>query len=353
MTASSVAEFGWPGGDDPGELRFPHEVTPALREALLATLSPLLPLIDRRAVIRALTPPIGAVGRFSVAGGGAAYFVRVSARWGEPQLEQAITGYLRDRNLAVNHLEIAGAILDFEGERLRLDVRELIAGRHFNGARRDLATLAGTLAECHAQLRAFPDKESVRENAARRFTRLATVRDAMRSALGDRDWTFFNDDPGWGAANAAWLQMLVEHFEPAFDRLPGAQCLHAQIHRANVLYHLADAQPVLVDWEEAVHTFAPVAWDLAYFIQRFCLHDDADRATLQDRLVAVRMSYGGWVPGISEMMRQIAWLSMVTIIRNRQAQGTMNPLAEYQKFVRLERQAHEMGSLIDGNLTAT
>src|SRR5581483_10044467 len=133
-----AAEFGWPGGDRPGELDFPHRVDAKLADALLATLRSHLGDL-KNAELRALTPPAGAIGRFSLVSPRHAFFLRVSARHGEPSLEQAITAWLRDRGVSVNHLELAGVAFDFENEHLRLDVRELIRGRHFDDSLNDLS----------------------------------------------------------------------------------------------------------------------------------------------------------------------------------------------------------------------
>ncbi len=332
------AEFGWPGGDRPGELRFEFPVRPELREALQRVLGFAV------AEVRGLTPGEGAVGRFAVTGGdGAEWFVRVSARWGEPELEQAITGFLRKRGLAVNHLEQAGLRLGWAGEPLRVDVRERVRGRHFDGSIDDLWALARALADCHAMLRDVPQADRVRELAARRFSRLEETRARIKQELGRGNFGFFCQDQSWARAHAGWLGALVESFQARCDLLPGSQCLHGQIHQANVLYA---PRPVLVDWEEAVQTFAPVQWDLAYFVQRFCLHDAPAREVARARLSAVREAYGAPLGDIRGMMRHVAWLSVVILAGYHQA-GIQSPLAEYDKFVRLEEQARGLEAVLE------
>jgi hypothetical protein len=254
-------------------------------------------------------------------------------------LEQAITGFLRDRGVTANHLVEAGLRLEWRGESLRVDLRERIRGRHFDGSLEDLQALARALADCHRMLRDFPEAARVRELAARRFARIEEMRGRMKEELARRNFGFFCQDESWGRAHADWLAALVDGFGARCDLLPGSQCLHGQIHQANVLYAPG---PVLVDWEEAVQTYAPVQWDLAYFVQRFCLHDSAPRQTVRSRLAAVRGAYDAPLGDVCEMMRHTAWLSMVILVGYRQA-GIESPVAEYGKFVRLEEQAREMG----------
>lgn len=339
--ASRQAEFGWPGGDQPGELRFEAEVEAELQRALKDTLEGE---IGKCGEMRALTSPHGAIGRYAVTGAdGREWFVRVSARWGEPALEQAITCHLQKNGLLVNHLVVAGLRFEWRGEALRVDVRERVRGRHFDGSLQDLQALARTLASCHALLRSFPEESRVRELTARRFATLEETQARMKSELARGNFAFFCHDASWARTHADWLAALVEGFHARCDLLPASQCLHGQIHQANVLYAPA---PVLVDWEEAVQSFAPVQWDLAYFVQRFCLHDELAESAARERLAAVREAYGAPLGDLCGMMRHVAWLSTAILVGYHQA-GIESPLPEYGKFVRLEEQARGLAGLLE------
>ncbi len=345
---SKRAEFGWPSGDHPGEVSFATPVAPEVRAAILAALAPIWPG-SSDATLTALTPPDGVVSRYRITFGEATHFLRVSIEWGDPALEQAITAWLRDHDVSVNHLDLAGLHVSFAGTDFRLDTRAFVPGRHFDGSLADLHSLAALLAKCHRCLRDFPQRDTVRAHSIARSQRLDIARTNIAAALQRRDWAYFSDDLQWAPQHEAWLTEMTRSFDPYYDRLPGAQCLHAQVHRANVLFHSSDAQPVLVDFEEAVQTFAPVTWDLAYFLQRFCLHDSPDAETFAARFATVRAAYGAWPGGVVEMMRQAAWLSIAIIIASRHDQGIVNPVAEYQKFVTLEEQARRLAPWIEGD----
>jgi hypothetical protein len=165
----------------------------------------------------------------------------------------------------------------------------------------------------------------------------------MKEELARGNFGFFCQDASWAQSQSQWLGGLVEGFQARCDLLPPSQCLHGQIHQANVLYAPA---PVLVDWEEAVQTYAPVEWDLAYFTQRFCLHDGPPRDLARERLGAVREAYGAPLGDVSAMMRHVAWLSAVILTEYHQA-GVQSPLGEYEKFVRLEEQARDLRGLLE------
>jgi hypothetical protein len=106
-----------------------------------------------------------------------------------------------------------------------------------------------------------------------------------------------------------------------------------------VVFRSIDGAAVLVDFEESVHVFGPPAWDLAFLVQRFCLCDDPSPSVGLQRLAVVAEAYGGPLPGLATMMRQAAWFSMATIIDLRMSHGVVTPMDEYDKFVRLARQA--------------
>ena len=345
------AEFGWPGGDRPGEIAFRSPVADGVRDAIVAVVADALPEFRDGATLMALTPPDGAIGRYRLATSKSACFVRVSARIGDAQLEQAITGWLKTNGLAVNHLEIAGLPLSYGGHDLRIDVRELLDARHDNSTVEDLQKVAIAVSECHRLMRNFPQIAEIKARASERFSKLADVRHAMSEALAEKRWDAFSSDETWAARNADWLRAMVDGYAPRFDKMQGAQGLHAQVHRANVLFRRVDNQAVLLDFEESVQTFAPVAWDMAYFVQRFCVSDGPEDSLLRERLEAVRDAYGSPVPGLAEMMRQTAWFSMAILFDYHQ-RGIVSPVAEYDKFVRLETQARKLAGILGAHFDA-
>lgn len=335
-----TAEFAWPGGDRPGRLEFSHPVPEELQHALLDRLAELRQHAPSPADrVTALMPPKGPLGRFRVMQRDRELFVRVSARWAHPQLEQALSGFLAAHGIAVNHLEVAGAEFGYGGKSYRLDVRPLLAARHFDGSLEDIRSLALSLRSCHAVLRDFPAEGQVRTLAEERFGRLQQVVIAMRELVAGEQWERLSRDPHWGARHADWLRQMVAEADLRFDLEPGAQCLHAQVHRGNVLYRLNDNAPVLLDFEDAVHTFAAPLWDTAHLVQRFCLHDAPPPETLAGRLATVREAYGAPVADLSLMMRRIAWFSMAILVGDHLYDGASAPPAEYDKFVFLETQA--------------
>lgn len=339
------AEFAWPGGDRPSNPNFQHALSGTdtfvqmIKQALASSFSPVLEPDVR---LRALRMPDGPVGRYLLTSSGKSWFIRVSSRWGNPELEQSITRFLTNQGVHVTVLLVAGRPLPWNGQVLRVDVRPMIEGRHYNGSEDDLRRLAATLAACHRALSHFSRADAVRAATAARNRRLEKICHRMDAALKRGDFRVFAERASWAAEHRDCLLELTKEFEPRLDQDPHAQCLHGEIHLGNVVFCSTNGSAALLDFEESVHVFAPPAWDLAFFVQRFCLYDDPPRAVGLQRLSIVANAYGRPLPILAKMMRQGAWFSIVTILDMRISLGIVTPVSEYDKFVRLARQARAL-----------
>ena len=338
IPSARPAEFGWPQGDVAGAVAFRELVPPGIPRAVAAVLAPRLPgLAD--ADWHALSADQWPNGRYRVVAGEGAWFVRVSELLGEPQLEVSVINHLAASGVPVNVPVVIGAPFEWEDRQYRVDARPFLEGaRHTDGSLADLAALGRSLATCHRSLINFPQAATIRNAAKTRYRRLTGVVTFAGETASAGAWKRLAELAPWGEENAAWISTMAAEFETGFVDASGAQCLHGEIHRANVLF-TADGQAVLLDFEEAVHNFAPSAWDLAYAIQRFCLHDDPPPALFRTRLSAFESGYGAPVPDLRPMMRQIAWLITAVLIELCVEGRQIKPAAEYAKFVRLERQA--------------
>ncbi len=335
-----MAEFGWPGGDIPGDLEFRHEppkpIVDSLRKSLAGDLPPVL---EPTAQIHALFSKDGPAGGYRLSMTDGSWFIRVTSRWGQPDLERRLVQHLVDRGVAANPLAVAGAELTWERRRFRVDVRPLVLGRHFTGSFAELSSLASTLAACHRALAIFPGADQVRRAAVDRNRRLEEVRSILGRSLAAGDFKAFGEHAAWAAQHGEWLTTLVERYAPRLDERPDAQCIHGEIHPGNVIFEDNDGTAVLVDFEESAHVYAPPAWDLAWLVQRFCLRDGPSPSLLRQRLDAVTEAYGAPLPALPEMMRQAAWHSMVNIVSQYVFAHLLTPRSELEKFVHLEQQA--------------
>lgn len=327
LASLSQAEYGWPGGDRPGVLEFTH-AAPIAATAVVRSL-----LDDPKAIVQALHSSAAITGRCEVQSRGRRYFAKITARLGYPELEEGVVRFLAAEGFLVTRPVRLGAQMQAEGRDFRVDLIEFLEGEHPANRRDVTLEIAQTLGAMHHALRAYPRAAEIRQIAQRRYQDLAATVAEMQAALMQREWTFFNEQAAWAEQHAEWLCEMAERFSPHFHEAPEAQCLHGQVHPANIL--IVAGQPAFLDWEECVQTFAPPAWDVAYFVQRFCLN----AGWKVEETAAIAAAAGVDFQALPAWMIESAWLSIATLIQQRRGAGVIAPPAEYDKFIALQRQA--------------
>ena len=343
--ALEQAEFAWPGGDNPGELNFEESVCSDYAKYILRSLEKVFPSWSAEDCrVTSLYPTDGIVGRYRITSPEDILFVRISSRMGHPILEKEVVDYLVVDGVSVNSI-IYSEKIEWQGKTYRLDVRPFLDGRHFDGSNDDVGMLAGTLRILHRSFKTFRGEGRVKDLASKRYRRLSRIMELVAHSLRVRRFDIFAEYAIWTKENEDWLNEMAEQFDPKIQCHAAAQCLHGEIHPGNVVF-LADGAPVLLDFEESVHVYAPPSWDLAFFVQRFSLSDNPDRVTLMDRLELIAKEYGRPLPKLAETMRQASWLAMAVIFDLYITYNIVTPLSEYEKFVRLERQARNLEGIL-------
>lgn len=338
------AELAWPGGDTPGKLGFKAKVADSAAEIIIKALRQVFPdahIDDYH--LAALQPYSGIPGRYRFSGKIGDWFIRISTRLGHPELEKSIIDHLSASGLTLNPI-VAFRLVEVDGQQCRLDVRPFLQGRHFNGSLDDIAGVTRHLRLVHGALAKFAAAGRIQQIAIQRYEELAGIKDTMAHCLARGDFAIFAEQAEWAREQASWLRDLVEGFDPRLHLIPQAHCIHGEVHPGNVIFAPA-GEAVLVDFEESVHHFTSPAWDLAFLVQRFCLGDGPDETLLRERLAVVAAQYGAPLQGLSGMMRQIAWYSVVMLLYYR-LNRVVSPRSEYDKFVRLERQARTLEHIL-------
>jgi hypothetical protein len=167
------------------------------------------------------------------------------------------------------------------------------------------------LVASHRALSSFPQSDTIRAIARERFQQFDGAQERIAAALRDTNFGIFIGQEAWATEHQDWLAEMVREFEPRFD-LPAHSAFMGRCTSGNVLFD-DSGSAILLDWEEAVYTFAPPALDLAYFVQRFCLRDDPTPDVLRQRMDTITTHYRP-PPPLAEMMRQLAWMSIAAIV---------------------------------------
>jgi hypothetical protein len=337
-------ELGWIGEAPSGEILFEHDLLQApWKQELIETVHAAFPPSVGAGEMISLQPTAGPAGSYRFSGKTGSWFVRVSSRWGSPEIEMDLVNFLVERGVSVNLFMIVGVELEWEGLSYRVDVRELIDGRHYDGTKTDVSSVAEAIRRCHHALRDFPRAEEVRSNRRVIAETHTKTRNSIADALRRDDFEIFGPSESWAITNKQFLSELVDGYEPNQMDLEGAQCIHGDLHPGNVIYQ-GSGKAMLIDFEYSPAAFAPVEWDLAYLVQRFCLRQLSGSA-LTEGLETVARVYGTPMRDLADAMRQTCWYC-VTAAQVLCAQGIVVPVSEYEKFAMMSEQANEMRGLL-------
>lgn len=322
------AEFAWPGGDRPGGA--------VAQDMQSHQANRILDLLwgDWRCGVenfRMVTPANGVIGRFRLDRREASYFVRVTHRLGEGDLERRLLSELLDQGCNVNPILDQRVVKGCDGESVRIDIRPFSAGCHWDGSTQSLESLGRSLAELHRQLRQVSMASEVSELSNKRGRRLDEACQKLQHGLSTGQ-ALNHSGQEWFHTNSDWLRDQFRGFSVRrLMRAEDAQIVHGELHRANVMFMACD--PLFLDWEEAVHLYVSPGWDIAYVIQRFCA--DASNQVRADRIGSLCRGYGQLPESTRQMLRDIGRVSLLIVADLEWFSGFQTPISELNKFKHL------------------
>jgi hypothetical protein len=345
VRAEKKVVLGWPGGDVPGEPGFSVQLPEVRRRELLAAIQNLPLPIGSALDIKALTVPETFAGRYRLQTKEESFFVKIGQLAGNPSLEKRLGDFLEQNGVTVNPLLYSGYVTDCAAEQYRIDLRPFIKGRHYNNSLEDLARLVAGVQKMHEALRRFDHTDEVRSAAGKRNRELAGIHRRLKEELAASSFQeLFGPLHEWAAAHAGQLSAVAASGTFDWHERGAAQCLHGELHAGNVIFCPTGA--VLLDFEEAVHVYAPPLWDLAYLVQRFCLADYPEPSLLARRIEVIRREYGPLpLDGLAAMMQEIACFALCVLLDLRINRQLICPQNEYEKFIRLHQQAASLQPL--------
>jgi hypothetical protein len=206
-----------------------------------------------------------------------------------------------------------------------------VGGRFANADEADLARVGRGIGRLHRALARMPQASQIREACAARLSLLEARRRAL--AVGQ---VAFGPAPQRLARVAAKLSLGVER---------GGQPLHGDLNPGNILLPLDGADPVVLDLEDARHTFGPPRLDLALAIERFCL-DSADDRRVLSLVEALLQGYAATGAPLhfedGELAHALLFVNLraLCLLAELESRGERRPAEEWRKFLGLVA-AHE------------
>lgn len=205
---------------------------------------------------------------------------------------------------------------------------QYIASRFAAATTSDMRNLGSSIATMHSALRQYPAAADIKQASASRTAMLHARRDAICSGL---------QSPG---PMPQQLRELLKNETALFsllDDAPGNQALHGDLVFGNILFPLDGGMPVILDFEDTLISYLPLALDLALALERFVLFPEPDdnKALLlgSEMLKAYRQGpdYGFLSCTLSDALRFLSVRALVTLAE-MEAQGSTVALTEWEKF---------------------
>lgn len=242
--------------------------------------------------------------------------------------EIKILDYLFKNNAAVNPI-VYSKIIDFESDLLRIDIRPYIESRFFNNSKEDIYKLGKGLGEIHKLLKKFEPKECLKKNSIKRYESLKSIKELIKQENDS-----FSDYSGWIKKNSSLLNEFEKKFDPFFHLYREASLIHGEVHPGNVIFSKKNDKIFFIDFEESVHTFAPITWDIGFVVQRFFLNDLPKKEIIKKRIDIFESGYGKKLPPFFDMMEQIVFFSL-SVVFNLALNGVFTPVSELIKFSKI------------------
>lgn len=239
-----------------------------------------------------------------------------------------------------------GEMYPLAGDGRVIECLPYIDGHHFQDEPQCLIKLGEALKRLHQVLEQMPLSRDVAASSEIWEQRL----DKGRAALAEGTACSRNDDlNNWLDRNKDYLGRVQTGWLSLFD-IPGErQPVHGDLNRGNVFFEKTSEKVWLLDFEDAPFAMMSRLMELAFVIQRFCLHDEAEPAVVSGRMDQIFEGYGELLPGLEmlpDLWRLWCYRSTVRIFCRVFENRLIFDSSELDKFVHLEQQAMRYASLV-------
>lgn len=333
-------EYGWPGARDKGDLAYSNIVSSIHKDCIFEAVIRLLP--KKEFDITRLHESSEITGSYKIKSDDEEYFLRISERMGDIELESSIYQKLIESGVNVNKSIVIGETITFESGDYRLDIREFLRGNHFQEKESELISLVSELKKFHQALRNYENAHEVQSNQNKINQAHEKQAKDLISELEKSNYEIFFERENWARSHKYWLlESLPFYLEMSKKYLNDKemQVIHGQIQPGNIIFNNNGAN--IFDLETTVKSFGNVSWDLAYLFQRFCLINNPTNKEISSRMKIIEEYYPEAMRNIADRMRVISIYNIISAVDYRINDNRLVPEHEFSKFYNLDLQAQE------------
>lgn len=343
---TKTLEYGWPGARDKGDLTYSNVVSETHKDCIFGAVRKFLP--KKEFDITRLHKSSQITGSYKIILDDGEYFLRISERMGDIELESSIYQKILESDVNVNKCIVIGEKITFESENYRLDIREFLRGNHYQGKDSELISLVSELRKFHQALRNYENAHEVQSNQNRINQAHEKQAKDLISELEKSNYAIFFERENWARSHRLWLlESLPFYLERSkkYSNAKEIQVIHGQIQPGNVIFNNNGAN--IFDLETTVKSFGNVSWDIAYLFQRFCLTNNPTNKEISSRMRIIEEYYPEAMRNIADTMRLISIYNIISAVDYRINDNRLVPEHEFSKFYNLDLQAQEFKNFIN------
>lgn len=241
---------------------------------------------------------------------------------------EQIASYLASRGLWVNHV-LPGWPRYFHDH--VVFAYPYIKGRFYNTTLADIATVGKKLRKLHDALQQFPQRDEIAHLSSKRERFLQVWHKELIDNINE-----FEGFKGNGYSES--LRKIISSTAPVFHPSTYLQPIHGDFNSGNIMFTVDGGDVVVLDFEDATHSFISPEFDLAMAIERMIIVPILDDEIAYRFVETLLTSYQGCSPvefSMTVCLRDILkkfQVRAICILGHMQLQGIETSMEEWKKF---------------------
>lgn len=272
---------------------------------------------------------------FIAAVDGTEFLVKATDRMKNAGSTSLVLEFLHSKGLNVIPFVGSDLGITIQGHRLKVYISRFLNARACTFSLDDFGAFLDVIEPVHKALETFPGKDRIQRNSQAYTQSLNEIKNRLVQASNQRLDPYFGIFSEWVSTNAVFLTQAMPALVLTMHRDARAQCLHGDLHPGNVLFP-EKGLPFIIDFDACETLFAPLSYDLAYMLFRFCILEPSRNQDLFMKKVRMLYKvYGDRMPSLKELTDMIQTISLkliVMVLSNYLTGGVESSVAELEKF---------------------
>jgi len=225
-----------------------------------------------------------------------------------------------------------------------VEISHLIAAEYYNNDLEQLKLIAMEISRLHSCLKKYPYYKDIQENTTNNEYRLYNSFEMIKNNYYIK--TNDNKIGYWIMLNKQYIGRLISDYQSVQNLNYDVQVIHGDLNKGNILVLRDPLKILIIDFEDAIFSYLPVAFEICFFIQRFILCKTLKNLSYKELYIFINNYQNidcvnsNYLYEIPYILRLLSYRSTLKLIAAYKDYGFFDK-PEMDKFVKLELQALE------------